>query len=118
MKRPGASTLPANVTPRDPTDTRTLDAEAASQEALQAQQQRQAVEDLKWLLAHKPGRRIAWAWLEKAGVFRNPFNTNGSLMAAQCGEQKMGQWLLGLVMEHTPDSFVLMLKEAKAKDVS
>ena len=101
---------------RDPTDTRLLASDVDANTAHQEREQRQAVEDLKWLLAHKPGRRLAWSWMAKAGVFRNPFNTSGSVMAAQCGEQKMGQWLLSQVMETAPDAFLVMLKEAKAND--
>jgi hypothetical protein len=99
--------------PRDPTDTRELDADVSASERTDALKQRQAVEDLKWLVAHKPGRRLAWAWMARAGVFRNPFHTSGSLMAAQCGEMKMGQALLAEIMEHAPDAFLTMLKESK-----
>ena len=51
-----------------------------------------------------------------AGVFRNPFNNSGSITAFQCGQMNQGQQILSAVMEHAPEAFTLMQKEAKAHD--
>lgn len=75
-------------------------------------EQRQAIEDLKWQMAHKPGRRQAWRLLSSTGVFRNPFNQSGALMSFNAGQMNVGQRLLADVMTHCPDAFVLMMKEA------
>lgn len=101
---------------RDPTDITGLAADAEELKLQEQQVQRQEVEDLKWLMAHKQGRRLVWKWLAEAGVFRTPFNHSGSITAFNCGRMNMGQQLLGEIMEHTPDAFNVMLKEQRAND--
>lgn len=97
----------------DPFDTRARDAEHQVEQARLDRDQRQAIEDLKWQMAHKPGRRLAWRLLADTGVFRNPFNQSGSLMAFRAGEMNVGQRLLADIMTHAPEAFALMMREAQ-----
>lgn len=101
---------------RDPTDLRAQESDQAAEQQRGELRQRQATEDLKWLLAHRQGRRIAWQWLADAGVFRSTFNHSGSVMAFNEGQRCQGLKLLTAIMEHAPDAFTLMQKEAKAHD--
>lgn len=101
---------------RDPTDLagqKTDDKERADKAALDALQR---VEDVRWLMASKAGRRIAWGWLSDAGVFRNPFNHSGSITAFNCGQMNIGQRFFAEIMQHAPDTYVVMLKENGSND--
>lgn len=104
------------ATTRDPTDLRAQEANT------EAQQQRydlgllQEIEDFKWLLKHRPGRRIVWKLMSDAGVFRSVFNHSGSVMAFNEGQRAQGLKLLMSIMEHAPEAFTLMQKESKPDD--
>lgn len=101
---------------RDPTDLRSQSDEADDEDRRAKRKQRQDTEDLKWLLAHKPGRRIAWRLMSEAGVFTTTFNPSGSVMAFNEGRRNQGVKLLTEIMTHAPDAFTLMQKEAKADE--
>ncbi len=98
---------------RDPTDLNQLELDAEAKRLRDEQQRNRETEDLKWLMAHKQGRRLAWQWLADSGVFRNPFNHSGSVTAFNCGQMNLGQQLMARIMEHVPDAYVVMLKEHK-----
>ncbi len=101
---------------RDPTD---LSGAEQEQEAHAAEAQRialQQAEDIKWLLAHEAGRRIAWRMLEQTGAFRNPFNHSGSVTAFNCGQMNVGQWLLSEITTHRPEAYLKMLQEHRKND--
>lgn len=66
--------------------------------------------DIEWLMSSSRGRRIVWRQLERAGVFRTSFNTNSMAMAFAEGAKNEGLRLLSML---PPESYVLMLKEAK-----
>lgn len=101
---------------RDPTDLRSHESEHTDQERRDELKQRQEIEDLKWLLAHPAGRRIAWRLMAEAGVFRSTFNQSGSVMAFNEGQRAQGLKLLTAIMETAPDAFTKMQKEAKADE--
>ena len=101
---------------RDPIDTRANEALDKAQRQLQDRKAREHVEDLKWLLAHRQGRRLAWQWMAEARVFHSTFNHSGSVMAHNEGRRSMGLQLLTEIMEHSPEAFTQMQKEAKADD--
>lgn len=101
---------------RDPTDLRSQTDEVEAEEARLNREQRQEQEDLKWLLAHRAGRRIAWRLMSEAGVFRSTFHTSGSVMAFNEGTRSQGIKLLTQIMATNPDAFTLMQKEAKANE--
>ena len=96
----------------DPIDTESQEQQAREAAQASERKQRQAVEDLKWQLAHKPGRRQAWRLLSSTGVFRNPFHQESAISAFNAGQMNVGQKLLADIMTHCPDAFTLMLKEA------
>lgn len=104
------------VTTRDPTDLRAQEADTDAQQHRHNLKQQQEIEDFKWLLAHRQGRRIVWKLMGDAGVFRSTFNHSGSVMAFSEGQRSQGLKLLTAVMEHAPEAFTLMQKEAKAHD--
>jgi hypothetical protein len=70
------------------------------------------VEDVKWLMGSKRGRRILWRVLERAGVFRLSFNTNSMTMAFAEGARNEGLRMLATIHSACPDLYPTMLKEA------
>jgi len=71
----------------------------------------QEIEDLKWLMGHAQGRRIATRLFAKTGYRHTPFHTNGSTMAFKAGEQNIGLWLEAELLEASPDGYFRLLKE-------
>lgn len=89
---------------KDAANARALAADAASKLEL---------DDLRWLMGHRQGRRIAWRVLERGHVYRTSFNTNALAMANSEGERNVGLWFLSQVLEAAPEAHLSMLKEHK-----
>ena len=90
--------------------------------ALNAEEERLAREkelnDLRWVMSTKQGRRFMWRLLSDAGVFRLSFNTNNAVMAFNEGGRNTGLYQLNNITEACPDRYTEMLaehKEAKEK---
>ena len=71
------------------------------------------IDDLRWLMSNKRGRRFVSRLLERAGVFRLSFNTNALTMAFHEGTRNEGLRLLALLNAHCPERYTEMLKEQK-----
>jgi hypothetical protein len=71
------------------------------------------VEDIKWLMSSKRGRRIVRRLLEHAGVHRLSFHTNALQMAFNEGNRNLGNRLLAQVTQHCPDRYLDLLNEDK-----
>lgn len=104
------------MTVRDPYEAAGEEVVLREQAQANAERRRkQEIEDFKWLLAHKQGRRIAWRLLSKAGVFRTSMTGNSQTFFNE-GRRDMGLWVLAEINEVSPDSYVQMLKEAQADE--
>lgn len=95
----------------DPLDLQAREQEQEAREASRTAKRQQEVEDIKWLMAHPAGRRLAVRVLERTGNRRTSFHTNGSTMAFNEGRRDVGLWFEGELLEVTPDAFLKMLKE-------
>ena len=95
----------------DPTDTRALDRAHAERQTRDKAQADTEVSDVKWLMKGPRGRRHIWRQLELAGVFRSSFNTNAMTMAFAEGQRNIGLRLLGMVHEHCPELYNIMVEE-------
>ena len=104
------------ATTNDPTDLKRQERDAEADEAVARERRRKELEDLRWLLGHPQGRRLASRVLDEAGVFRSSFNHSGSLMAFNEGRRHIGLWLTAELMEASADGYLKILKEFKAKD--
>lgn len=69
------------------------------------------VDDLKWMMSNKRGRRIVFRMLDSAGVWRISFNTNALQMAFNEGTRNAGLRLVNLVTTHCPSNFTKMMEE-------
>jgi hypothetical protein len=101
------------VAQRDPTDLQGQEQEQEDQQRKAQQRSEQEVEDFKWLMDKKQGRRVVWRLLEKAGVFRTSFSTNALQMALGEGNRSYGLFWLNEVMTHCPEKFLIMINESK-----
>ena len=97
----------------DPTDPEALDERHTERKERTKLQALGEVEDLKWLMGSKRGRRIVWRLLDQAGVFRLSFNTNAMQMAFAEGNKNYGLRTLAQIQALCPDLYPLMVKEAK-----
>lgn len=89
--------------------------EAAREDAEEKAKLRARVEldDVKWMMSNKRGRRVMHGILERAGVWRLSFHTNALQMAFNEGSRNEGLAMLARLMEHCPELYALMLKEHK-----
>ena len=70
------------------------------------------IDDLKWLMSNKRGRRFIHRSLDRAGVWRSSFNTNALTMAFSEGQRNEGLRLLAQITTHAPERYAEMLKES------
>lgn len=95
---------------RDPTDLRSLEQDEQANALTQQTARQKEIDDFKWLLGHKQGRRIAWRILEQAGVYRQTFTGNSESFFLE-GKRSIGLFVLAEVMDASVDAFTLMTKE-------
>lgn len=94
--------------PSDDSDQAAADAHAEAQRLARARE----VDDFKWLMGHKQGRRIMWRLLSMTGLFRNPHIPGTEDVLFRCGEQNIGQKLLTEIHVVCPDHYPTMTKES------
>lgn len=92
----------------DLTDPLDADAKATAQ-------RKREIEDFKWLVAHKQGRRLLWRLLSMTGVFTSSMTGNSQTFFNE-GRRDIGLQLMAEVNEHSLEAFVQMMKEAKADE--
>lgn len=100
----------------DPSDL-TREADAAAEQASGEKLLRQIEKgDIKWLMAHKQGRRIIWRLLGRTGLFQSSFRGDGdSYTTFREGVRSIGLLLLADVNEICPERYLEMLMEQKPK---
>jgi hypothetical protein len=91
----------------------TASADKAKQAALVAEIQ---VSDMRWLMADPQGRRFVWRLLAEAGVFNTTYTGEALSSAFMEGKRAQGLKLLGEVMQHCPERFSQMQKEARTNE--
>ncbi len=97
----------------DPLDLRSQERETASATERDREAEALEVEDLKWLLSDKRGRRYAFRLLERARVWVISFDTNALTMAFKEGRRNEGLRVLDLISTHCPKRYTEMLEENK-----
>ena len=94
----------------DPQDLIAQEAASAKKEQRKRLLRHLEVEDFKWLMANKQGRRFVWRLLDKAGVFRSTFRNDNEMVFLE-GMRNMGLMLIAEIHEICPEKYHLMLKE-------
>lgn len=99
----------------DPTDLRGQDRAAQkSQLELKAEQHKE-IEDFQLLMGSAWGRRLMFRLLERAGIYRLSFTSNGAYTSFNEGQRNIGLYYIDLINTHCLEEFVLMLKEQEVK---
>jgi hypothetical protein len=73
--------------------------------------QQTEMDDVKWLMSNKRGRRIVWRQLEQAGVFQLSFNATAMVMAFNEGRRSEGLRVLAQIHKSCPEQYVTMMQE-------
>lgn len=97
----------------DPTDIRSQELTAEDAEKRSRIAHDLEIDDIKWLMSDKRGRRIAYRAIERAGVWLSSFNTNALSMSFNEGRRNEGLRLLVQITTHCPERYNTMLKESK-----
>jgi len=85
--------------------------EDARRSALVAQTEH--ADDVRRLMAEPWGRRLMWSWLEFGGVFQLSFQAGqADVTAYKEGNRNFGLMLFASIMEHAPEKWALMQREA------
>lgn len=69
------------------------------------------LEEIKWVLSSKGGRKFLWRWLGKCGVYSLSFNQHNSVMSFNEGKRSIGNELMLEINEADSKAFVLMMQE-------
>jgi hypothetical protein len=96
----------------NPTDLVEQDATREERRVEEVLDRDKFVNDFKWFMGHKQGRRIMWWLLSQSQVFRNAWRASTNEMSFVTGNQNVGQMLLTEIFAIAPDSFNTMMKEA------
>jgi hypothetical protein len=94
----------------DPTDIRENEQAQAVRTAEAERLAAQGVEDFKWLMAHKQGRRIVNQLLGDSGMFRTSFSPSGSETFFKEGQRNLGLRLFARISDTCPEQLLPMLK--------
>ncbi len=90
-------------------------------EQLIRQQERVEVDDLRWLLSNKQGRRLAWRLLEQCGIHESVthrpsqagyLEDEQSRVFYNAGQQDLGHWLELALASADEGAFLVMQQEA------
>lgn len=96
----------------DPFDLAALEAaETAAGETLRQERQIE-IDDFKFVMEDKRGRRYVWRLLEQCGVFRSSFTGNSETFFRE-GQRNVGLKIISLIHEACPEKYALMLKEQR-----
>lgn len=78
------------------------------------------LQETKWVLSSKAGRKFLWRWLGKCGVYSLSFNQHNSIMSFNEGKRSIGNELMLDINESDAKAFMLMMQEnmEKKEDVT
>jgi hypothetical protein len=70
------------------------------------------LDDIKWLMGSRRGRRIVWRLLERTGVFRSSFTGNSETFFRE-GMRNVGLMLMAQINEACPEQYTQMVQEQR-----
>lgn len=94
----------------DPTDVRAQDRQLAALRQSDKSEEALKLDDFKWLMSSKRGRRIVWRLLEETGVYRTSMTGNSTTFFNE-GQRNVGLKLMAMIHATATDAYVLMLNE-------
>lgn len=100
----------------DPFDLRGQDRQRTELEDKARLNRQNELDDIKWLMNGRRGRRIVWRLLERAGVFRLSYNGNQADTCFNEGMRNMGLGLMAQINAVCPEQYALMVQEQREHD--
>jgi hypothetical protein len=73
------------------------------------------IEDFKWLMSDKRGRRFIWRLLEMTGVYRTSFTGNSTTFFNE-GQRNIGLMVVNEVHSNCPELYETLIKENSNND--
>lgn len=95
----------------DPTDILAEQDRQAERNQALADAAAQEIEDLRWLMNDKRGRRFMRSLLALTGVARQPWTGNAAQTDFNCGKLNVGLKYFGDLHEHAPQLYTQMIEE-------
>jgi len=96
----------------DPLDTDALEERQAADQQRARNELRVAVDDMRWLMNDKRGRRFVWQLLEETQAYSSTFRSGDPHTSAFLeGKRAIGLHLLSMINANFADQYVLMLQE-------
>ena len=95
----------------DPLDLVGQQAQERDEAALARVKRAREIEDIKWLMSSRQGRRVMWRLLEMSGPTRSSFDANALRMAFNEGNRNLGVQWLEEVLRNCPETYRVMVKE-------
>lgn len=99
-----------NTKTHDPFDINGQELSRLERDERNKHEKRVEVEDIKWFMKSRQGRRVMWRLLERAGVFRSSFTGNNETFFRE-GMRNVGLMYLAQIHEHCADQYILMVQE-------
>lgn len=100
----------------NPTNIAALDVQRQEQKERSRFERQVELDDFKWLMSSKRGRRIVWRLLSATGVYRQSYTGNGSDTFFREGARSIGLQIVATLhaIDGGAESYALMRNEAKA----
>lgn len=96
----------------DPFDLRSQERASKEQDEKTRLARQGELDDLKWLMSNRRGRRIVWRLLERTGIFRSSFTGNSETFFRE-GMRNVGLMLMAQINEVCPEQYTLMVQEQR-----
>ena len=96
----------------DPTDLESQDKHRKARDLKEKLADQTEIDDIKWLMGSKRGRRTLWRFLDRAGIYRSSFHQNSMTMAFNEGVRNEGLRLVGTIHAAAPEMYATMMKES------
>lgn len=102
-----------DIADHDPLDLQGQEAARLKAEEAEAHRRRIELEDLRWLMSDKRGRRFMHRLLSRAHLYHSSFTGEPHSTAFKEGERNVGLTFLADVMEACPDRYTAMQQESR-----
>lgn len=83
----------------------------------QVSRREREINDMAFILNTAQGRRLLWRYLEICGVFKSSFTGSSETFYLE-GQRNVGLKILADITETSPEAYMLMMKEAKNREVN
>ena len=76
---------------------------------------RQQLNDIRTVLSNASGRRLLWRFLERCNTFKSIYSEHNTTMAYMSGQQDLGHFLMGEIVEADENLMVKLMKDNQRK---